>query len=144
MNAPMVPIQREAVQRDYINRVEHAVAAQQLYKVGVDRRKTAQHDGQVRIDLSYRLRRQHDHSCEDFPIWIDVKIPVRKIVRLIPKHYGFDHAPRLCLQWCSSVTTFLQARDRANICRHGLLRRESKSRSPVRGEPQSPALSCAA
>ena len=92
MNAPVVPVQREAVNCNHVNVIHDAVAAEQLHKIGIDGREAAERDLQLGIDPANLTGRRHDHSGEHLPVWIDFEVPVRKVVRLIPQHHRFDHA----------------------------------------------------
>ena len=43
------------------------------------------------FSASYGCRGQLHHSRINGPVAIDFEIPVRKIIRLVPEHDGFNH-----------------------------------------------------
>ena len=65
----------------------------------------AQHDFQLRIFPPHRLRRALRHRREAAPIRIQMKIPMGKIIGLIPQHHGFEHAVPLLLSWLRKRVT---------------------------------------
>ena len=78
--------------RDHVNKIEHAMAAQQLHEIGIDRGKSAQDDGQFWINPANLARRGNRHARKNLPVRIGLKIPMRKIVRFIPQHHCFNHS----------------------------------------------------
>src|SRR5690606_918097 len=72
--------------------VQHALARQVQEEAGVDRRDAAEHPGEAGPLRGDRRRRGADHRRVDGPVLVDVEIPVREVVRLVPELDGLDHA----------------------------------------------------
>jgi hypothetical protein len=45
------------------------------------------------MDEPYRGRGSRDHIRKAIPSWIQVEIPMRQIVWLVPQYNSFDHLP---------------------------------------------------
>jgi hypothetical protein len=91
VNHPVVPIQGKTVHRYDINRIKHAQIAHPSNEKSIDRRNAAQHTYQPRVSPLHSLRGSTDHGRKLFPFRIDLEIPMRLVIRLIPKHHCFDH-----------------------------------------------------
>src|SRR5205085_11860950 len=92
MDVPMVPIKGEAVHCDHVDGVQHSIRTEQGYKVGIDGRDATQGNTQRRIFTTDRRSCSHHHLSEDLPVGIELEVPVRQVVRLVPEHYRFYHA----------------------------------------------------
>src|SRR6185437_1224460 len=124
VDLPVVPVQRKPMHAGYIDMLNNPEAHHHPQKVAIARRNSAKHDGQLRVHLAYRMRSQLHHVGEPLPARIKMKIPVRKIIRLVPKHDGFDHSNSLPLRNCRARSTRLYEVQRrtgvaffASICR---------------------------
>ena len=91
VDRPQVPVEREAVHRDDIHRVQRAVPFHAAHPGRIDGRHAAQHAGDRRIDRVDRIAGTRDRIGEDRPVGIEFRVPMRLVVRLVPDHRGFDH-----------------------------------------------------
>ena len=84
MDAPVIPVQGEAVYCYDVHRVEHTVRAHQLDEVGVDGRNAAQHQRQSGLLTAYRVAGRNYHLREPRPVGIEFEIPMGEVIGLIP------------------------------------------------------------
>jgi hypothetical protein len=87
----VVPVEREAVQRDGIDLVEDALPLHVVDELRIDGRDAAQHARETAALGADGLARALDHVAEARPVGIDLEVPVRLVVGLVPEHDGFDH-----------------------------------------------------
>ena len=71
--------------------VEHAVSLHPLDPERVDRRHAAEHALHLRIDRADRLAGLDRHVGEHRPFGVDLGVPMRLVVGLVPDHRRFDH-----------------------------------------------------
>src|SRR5438270_6466800 len=102
MDLPVVPIQREAVHGDNIDRVKDSIRTQELNEMRINGRDAAQDQRQLRIFAVDRLGRGDDHLSKHLPIRVQLEIPMGEIVWFIPKHHCFNHARTLQKLWATS------------------------------------------
>ena len=102
-------------------------------EVGIDRRDAAEHARQRRV-LGARPRRPRARPSRRSVAQsgIDLEVPVRHVVRLVPEHHRFDHAPLL-----------LRRIDRRPSAR-GVDRRGGRRTLPPPGARRSRSRRCAA
>jgi hypothetical protein len=96
---PKIPVEREPVYCHDIESLQRALAGEVGDEQRIDRRNTAQYTRQTRHLCRNRVAGQKRHSGEAFPVGIELEIPMRFVVRLVPQHYSFDHAaviPSVC------------------------------------------------
>src|SRR5690606_26829472 len=70
---------------------EDALRSEVLDEVRVDRRDPAEHAGEGRAFGGHGRGRDLHHFRVDPPVRIDLEIPVRLVVRLVPELHRFDH-----------------------------------------------------
>src|SRR5688572_13187204 len=87
----MIPIEWEAVNSNDIEYFKYAPGIQTLDKGRVNRRNTAEHALQRGIHSGDFVGRQLYHFRKGVPLRIDLEIPVRLVVRLIPEHHRVYH-----------------------------------------------------
>src|SRR5258707_15118054 len=92
MNAPVVPVEWETMNCNYVYFVQHAVAAEQLHKSWINRRQSTQNDREPRADLPDLACCRNSHMGKYLPVGVQVKIPVREVVGLVPQHHCFNHS----------------------------------------------------
>src|SRR3981081_3953592 len=91
---PVVPVQWKPVDGEDIHVVEDTLRFHVQDKVWINGRNAAQDFEEVRRLGFYggggggRVR----HGGENFPARIELEVPMRLIVGLVPEHYRFDHA----------------------------------------------------
>ena len=90
-DVPMIPIERKAMDSDNIHRLQHAVSGEQFNKSRVNGRNAAENNLDVRIRLSDCLRSGMNEGSKLLPLRVQVEVPVRQIIRLVPQHHGFNH-----------------------------------------------------
>jgi hypothetical protein len=88
---PVVPVERETVHRHRVHLVENALTLHVLDEQRVDRRDAAEHAGQISVLGRHRLPCEARHLGEAGPFRVDLEIPVRLVVGLVPDHHRFDH-----------------------------------------------------
>lgn len=91
MDLPEVPVEWETMGRNGVDVVEHALRFHKSEEVRINRRNSAEHAREPGIDLPDRSRGQLCHMGKAAPVRIDLRIPMRLVVRLVPDHGGFDH-----------------------------------------------------
>src|SRR5262249_8213367 len=106
----MVQVQWKSMHRDDTHIVEDAQPAKKPHEVGIDRRHSPESDFQLWIHSAYGLGCSDDHAGEDLPLRILMEIPMRKIIRLIPQHYGFNHTRLFPLRGPHSVPSNSRSR----------------------------------
>jgi hypothetical protein len=92
IDLPEIPVEREAVHRYCVDLVKNALPFEVADEVNVDRRHSAEnpHQARTRGGNSFACRyRQFGESRE---VGIDLRIPVRFVVRLVPYLHRFDHS----------------------------------------------------
>lgn len=82
--------------RDAIEHVEHALPLHVLDELWIDGGYAAEHLCELGRLFANRCRCELHHGCEPRPVLIDLEVPMRLVVRLISKHYRFDHGEVPC------------------------------------------------
>ena len=72
--------------------VERALCLHVGDEIRVDRRDAAENPGQARRLGRDRLAGQPAHARKPRPVRVELGVPMRLVVRLVPDHRGFDHA----------------------------------------------------
>jgi hypothetical protein len=80
------------VDGDHFEVIEHAIAFEALDEEGVDRRDAAEHALDGRIDGMDRLGRFGQGRRQHRPVGVDLRVPMRFVVGLVPDHGCFDHS----------------------------------------------------
>src|SRR5690242_16572323 len=81
-----------------VNLVEHALNVHQLNELRVNWRNTAQYDLEDGVNRANLARGQSHHFCEFLPLGVQMEVPVREIIGLVPEHYSFNHPYFLSIQ----------------------------------------------
>src|SRR6185503_3343812 len=97
----MIPIEWKSMHPDRIYRIDDAQLGHPSNETRVDRRNTAEDLRQLGALCANRGRGLTNHAAKKRPIFVQSKIPMGQIVRLIPQHHRLDHAalPRLEAGW---------------------------------------------
>ena len=74
-----------------VNRVEGSECLQAIQKGGIDGRHAAQDTSETRVLGCDCIARQSNQTSELLPRRINLHVPMRFIVRLIPDLRGFNH-----------------------------------------------------
>src|SRR6185437_15270842 len=91
VDRPMVPIQGETVYSHRVQVFHDPVAGHQPNKITIAGGDSAEHNGERgvgRADGSGGLLRQ---IRESFPSGVEMKIPMREVIWLVPQYNGFKH-----------------------------------------------------
>jgi hypothetical protein len=91
----MIPVEWEAVYSHRIQALQDALTLHIRDKERVNGRDAAKHPQQARTFGGYRLCGEFGHVGERPPFGIDLKGPVRLVIRLVPEHHGFYHGHSL-------------------------------------------------
>ena len=81
--------------RHGVNMLEYAGCLHPIHEGWVDWRNAAQDAGQGRMNRANGFSGEHGHLREAAPARIELQIPMRLVVRLIPYFDSFDHPPVL-------------------------------------------------
>ena len=91
VDLPQVPVQREAMHRQRVDRRKDAMRLDLAHPVRIDGRHAAENARDVRIHRGDGVAGADHAIGEQGPFGIEGEIPVRLVVRLVPEHGGFDH-----------------------------------------------------
>lgn len=79
-----------------IQAVEDALGFHVDHKVWIDGGDAAEHAHHSRVFGCHGLRGQFGHVSKRPPLGFDLEGLMRLVVRLVPKHHGFNHGSPLC------------------------------------------------
>ena len=92
VDLPEVPVERKSVHGDGVDMVEHTMVLHLLHERRIDRRDAAKHLGRCAALSAAIASAASDRHCgEPLPVRVELRVPMRLVVGLVPDHRRLDH-----------------------------------------------------
>ena len=104
VNLPVIPVEWKSVHGHDVDLLEHTLSLHAANESRVDRRDPAEDARERGVDAADRVGGAARHVRKNHPLRIELEIPMREIVRFVPKHHRFNRHQYTSSSGCASIS----------------------------------------